>query len=280
MYSKRWYFRGIVSIIVMVLCKPALAQQAVPEIREVQEGQEIQKDKEATTGREVSPPEEKPAQLETAETVAGETGIPPGAPPIVGKGSEGRPESEEPENIRGQILSIEGASMVVKTGGDKKVSLVLPDNFTVIILTKGSYTRVDFGVYVGAVAVKMDQYSPIVRDSLSWLHKGFELRLIDEKLRGIALGHKKWDLTNESIIAHGWVDDIEGRVISIKYGPTEFDETDVETPRDVPVHNMSLGDKSMIKAGKQILAGYQKGANGDRVVSFIFVGQGDNAPGL
>jgi len=189
-------------------------------------------------------------------------------------------QGEELEHIRGQIISIEGSSMVVKTGDDKEVSLGLPDDFTVISLTQGSYTMVDFGVYVGAVAVKLDRYSPIVRDSLSWLHRGFELRLIDEKLRGIALGHKKWDLTNESIIAHGWIDDIEGRVISIKYGPTEMEETDVEVPRDVPVHTMSLGDKSMINAGKHILAGCQKGANGDRVVSFIFVGNGDDTLGL
>jgi len=214
MYSERWNYRVIVSIIVMALCMPAHAQ------------------------------------------------------------------GEELEHIRGQIISIEGSSMVVKIGDGKEMSLGLPDNFTVISLTNGSYTRVDFGVYVGAVAVKLDQYSPIVRDSLSWLHRGFELRLIDEKLRGIALGHKKWDLTNETIIAHGWVDDIEGRVISIKYGPTEMEETDVEVPRDVPVHTMSLGDKSMIMVGKHILAGCQKGANGERVVSFLFVGQGDNAPGL
>ena len=124
-----------------------------------------------------------------------------------------RAQEEELEHIRGQIVSINGSVMVVKTGDDKEVPLDLPDQFTVISLTRGSYTKVDFGIYVGAVAVKLDEYSPIVRDSLSWLHRGFELRLIDEQLRGIALGQKKWDLTPDSIIAHGWVDDIEGRVI-------------------------------------------------------------------
>lgn len=191
-----------------------------------------------------------------------------------------RAQGEELEHIRGEIIAMNGSAMVVKTGDDRDVSLELPDHFTVISLTRGSYTKVDFGIYVGAVAVKLDEYSPIVRDSLSWLHRGFELRLIDEQLRGIALGHKKWDLTADSIIAHGWVDDIEGRVISIKYGPTEIEETDVEVPRDVPVHIMSLGDKSMITTGKRIFAGCQNGANGKLVVSFIFVGQGDNVPAL
>ncbi len=193
-------------------------------------------------------------------------------------------QEEEPEHIRGQIIKVTRASapsaIVIKTVDGKTMSIGLPEEVTVISLTKGSYTRVDFGVYVGAVAVKLDKYSPIVRDSLSWLHKGFELRFIDDELRGIALGHKEWDLTDTSIIAHGWVDDIEGRVISIKYGPTEIEETDVEVPRDVPVHNMRLGDKGLIKEGKNVFVGAQKGANGDYEAVFLFVGQDGSSPAL
>ncbi|MBU0665188.1 MAG: hypothetical protein KJ990_11675 [Proteobacteria bacterium] len=203
---------------------------------------------------------------------------------VMALGIPARAQEEEPEHIRGQIISVkrhsDPSSMVIKTSDGKTMSIELPDDLTVISLTKGSYTRVDFGVYVGAVAVKLDQYSPIVRDSLSWLHKGFELRIIDEDLRGIALGHKKWDLTLDSIVAHGWVDDIEDRVISIKYGPTELEETDVEVPRGVPVHQMSLGDKSLITAGKHVFIGAQKKANGDHEAVFIFVGQDDSSPAL
>lgn len=189
-------------------------------------------------------------------------------------------EEEEPEHIRGQIISLKESTTVVKTKDGKKISIVLPENLTVIILTKGSYTKVDFGVYVGSVAVKLDEFSPIVRDSLSWLHKGFELRIIDEQLRGIALGHKKWDLTSDSIIAHGWVDDIEDRVLSIKYGPTEIEETDVEVPRGAPVHIMKLGEKDQVEIGKEVFIGANKGKNGDYVASFIFVGKDGSVPSL
>ncbi len=199
---------------------------------------------------------------------------------VLATGMSASAQDAEPEHIRGQIVSIEGSSMVVKAAGGETVSIRLPDDLTVISLTKGSYTRVNFGDYVGAVAVKLDEYSPIIRDSLSWLHRGFELRIIDEKLRGIALGHKKWDLTPDSIIAHGWVDDIEGRVISIKYGPTEIEETDVEVPHDVPVHKMSLGDKSLIKTGRNVFAGVQKGPDDKYVSVFVFVGKDGSAPGL
>ena len=199
---------------------------------------------------------------------------------VVGLVMSAYAQDKEPDHIRGKIISMNGSKMVVETIDSKNVSFELPNELTVISLTKGSYTKVDFGVYVGAVAVKLDQYSPIVRDSLSWLHRGFELRLIDEELRGIALGHKNWDLTSDSIIAHGWIDDIEGRVISIKYGPTEIEETDVEVPRGAPVHVMKLGDKNLIKTGKQVFIGANKGNNGNYVASFIFVGQDESVPAL
>jgi hypothetical protein len=199
---------------------------------------------------------------------------------VLALGTPARAEDAEPDHFRGVITKVEASSIVVKYGDGKTARLGFSDDLTVIHLTKGRFTDVDFGTYVGAVAVRMDEYSPIVRDSAVWLHKAFELRVIDEKLRGIALGEKKWDLKSGSIISHGWVDDIEGRVLSIKWGPTDYDETDVEVPRDTPIHNMSLGDKSLIKPGAHIFAGAHKGADGKYVAAFIFVGKDGIVPPL
>jgi hypothetical protein len=189
-------------------------------------------------------------------------------------------EDAEPEHFRGEIASMQGSAMVVKTKSGKTVRLAVPENVTVIHLTKGSYTEVDFGVYVGAVAYQLNEYSPIVRDSAVWLHKGMELRIIDEKLRGIAIGEKKWDLTPVSKIAHGWVDDIEDRVISIKWGPSDYDETDVEVPRDVPIHRMTLGDTGLLKPGTNVFVGANKGPDGKYTAAFIFCGRDGIVPAL
>jgi hypothetical protein len=125
-----------------------------------------------------------------------------------------------------------------------------------------------------------ERYSPIVRDSLSWLHNGFELRIIDDSLRGIALGHQKWDQPPGAIMAHGWVDDMEVRVLSIKYGPTDEEETDVEVPRDAPVHRMTLGDKNLLKPGAHIFAGAQKTGESKYTATFIMVGKDGVTPKL
>ncbi|MGQ0654511.1 MAG: hypothetical protein ACT4P4_19980 [Betaproteobacteria bacterium] len=188
----------------------------------------------------------------------------------------------EPERIRGQIVALDGASLELKTRAGP-LRLAMPDKLAIFALGKASFTDLDFGFYVGAVSERLGDniYSPIVRDSLSWLHRAIEIRIIDESLRGIALGHRKWDLTPASVMTHGWIDDFEERVISIKYGPTDQEETDVEIPRGLTVLRMSSGERSLLRPGAQVFAGAPKRAEGRYdPLQFIFVGRDGIAPRL
>lgn len=187
---------------------------------------------------------------------------------------------DDPDRFRGVIAEIDGSSMVVHTSDGDSRRLKLSDDVTVFSLSSASFTDVDFGTYVGAVSVRLNEYSPIVRDSLSWLHMGFELRIIDEQLRGIALGHTVWDLTSETVMSHGWVDDLEVRILSIKYGPTEEEETDVEIPRDVPILKMALADTDLVVPGAHIFAGARQNSDGNYETEFVFVGENGVVPGM
>ena len=186
----------------------------------------------------------------------------------------------EPDHIRGEINQVDDTSIVLKTSDGNTVQLALKDYSSVLSLTKTSFTEVDFGAYVGSTSKRLDEYSPIVRDSLSWLHQGYELRIFDEQLRGLALGHTSWDLNSESVITHGWVDDLEIRVLSIKYGPTEEEETDVDISRGVPVLRLSIGDRSLLKPGAHVFAGSQKDEGGNDVAIFLMVGVDGVVPPL
>ncbi len=200
---------------------------------------------------------------------------------VLAAGFPAHAQDVEPDHIRGQIVENAGSSIVVKMRDGETVRLATSEDLTIISLEKGSFTKVEFGSYVGAVAVKLEEFSPIVRDAVSFLHKGHELRIIDEELRGIAAGEKKWSLPPGAIAAHGWVDDMEDRILSINYGPTEKEETDVEVPRDVPVLNMALADdRSLIKEGAHIFAGALKDEDGNYVAVFIFVGKDGIVPAL
>ena len=187
---------------------------------------------------------------------------------------------EEPDHIRGQVTGLNGSSITVATKDRGSVSIVISDVTTILSLSEASFTDVDFGVYVGSVSKKLDEYSPIVRDSMSWLHEGYELRIFDEELRGLALGHTTWDLTPESVITHGWVDDLEVRVISIKYGSTEEEETDVRIERDKPVLYLKFGDQTNLKQDTHVFAGARKNGDGAYEAEYIIAGEDDVKPGL
>ena len=186
----------------------------------------------------------------------------------------------EPDRIRGRIDVVNDTSLVLKTNDGASVELAYSDNLSILSLTTTNFTEVDFGVYVGSISKRLDTYSPIVRDSLSWLHQGFELRIFDEQLRGLALGHTSWDLTPESVMTHGWVDDLEVRVLSIKYGPTEEEETDVDISREVPILKLSIGDQSLMKPGAHVFAGALKGQDGVYEAVFLMIGENGVIPPL
>lgn len=191
-------------------------------------------------------------------------------------------DGPEPDRIRGEISDADASGIVVRTADGKAVRVAITEKTPVFVLSKGSYSELDFGTYVGSVSQKLGDnvYSPIVRDSLSWLHRGRELRIIDESLRGIAVGHTKWDFPKGSVMTHGWVDDMEGRVISIKYGPTEEEETDVEIARDTPVLKMKMGDRSMIRTKARVFVGAERDRGGAYTAAFLFIGSDGVVPGL
>ena len=192
------------------------------------------------------------------------------------------PPAKEPERFRGQIARAAASSIELKTRDGRTVKLGTGGNVTIFNLSKTTFGEVDFGVYVGAISEKMGDhiYSPIVRDSLSWLHRGFELRIIDEKLRGIAVGHVKWDRSPNSVMTHGWVDDLEERVISIKYGPTEEEECDVEVGRNIPILKMTLADRSLIRSGARVFVGAEKNGRGEYEATFLFASRDGITPPL
>lgn len=182
--------------------------------------------------------------------------------------------------IRGEIISIDGNVMTVKTSEQQPTRVELSESISVFKLSKTTFADVDFGTYVGAVSKRLDEFSPIVRDSMSWLHKAYELRIMDEELRGIALGHTDWDLTPESVMSHGWVDDLEIRVLSIKYGPTELEETDVDVPRDVTIARMSVGDMSLLKPKAHVFIGATDQGKVFPAASYVMVGMDGLVPAL
>ena len=83
-------------------------------------------------------------------------------------------------------------------------------------------------------------------------------------------------------MTHGWVDDLEERVISIKYGPTE-EEGDGRgsPPRDVPVTRITQRRQEPCQARAPAqMVGVQKGSDGGYTGVFVFVGKDGLVPAM
>jgi hypothetical protein len=188
----------------------------------------------------------------------------------------------EPDHFRGTVVSANDASLTLKTHDGTIVRLAFPASADVFALSKATFDEVLLGNYVGSVAIRPAPGSPGARprSSASLLYVAAELRILDESLRGIALGQRNWDLRPDTIMAHGWVDDLEVRVLSIKYGPTDFDEADVDVPPDVPIQRMSMGNRGLVKPGAAVFAGARKGLDGGHVVEYVMVGMDGVTPAL
>ena len=188
------------------------------------------------------------------------------------------------EHMRGQLSSVDAASATLKTADGRSLRLDLPATLAVFTLSKASFSNIDFGQYVGSVAVKLDITNPIVRatprETIGILFQGYELRIIDEKLRGIAVGFKTWDVPKSGSMTHGWVDDIDGRTVTIKYGPQREEQSDVLVGKDMPITRMATGTRGDIKAGAHAFVGASKGADGKFIASFVFVGKDGLVPSL
>lgn len=193
-------------------------------------------------------------------------------------------QGAEPDHLRGQISAVDANSLTLKASDGRSQRVHLADATPVFTLVKASFVSVDFGLYVGSVAVRLDMTSPIVRatprETISWLYQGRELRIIDDKLRGIAVGFKKWDFPVGSSMTHGWVDDLENRVVSIKYGPTQDEESDVLVGPDVPVTRMTVGERGDLKVGAHAFVGATKAGDGKLSAAFVFVGKDGLVPSL
>ena len=199
-------------------------------------------------------------------------------------GSAVHGQGAEPDHLRGQISAIEANMLTLKASDGRSLRVQLAEATPVFTLAKANFSSVDFGLYVGSVAVRLDMTSPIVRatprETISWLYQGRELRIIDDQLRGIAVGFKKWDFPVGSSMTHGWVDDLENRVISIKYGPTQDEESDVLVGPDAPVTRMSVGQRADLKVGAHAFVGANKAGDGKLNAVFVFVGKDGLVPSL
>ena len=175
------------------------------------------------------------------------------------------------QHVRGQITAADDSSITVKTRAGATVRLAFAPDPSVTSLMKADFSEVKVGTYIGSAAVPLRPATRTCSGSGCKEPKltALELRIFPESMKGAGEGQREWVLTPDSRMTNGMVDDVEGRVLSIKY---KGNDVDMHVPTNAPVVNIGSGDKGLLKPGALIFGVAQKGADGNLTALRISAG--------
>lgn len=172
--------------------------------------------------------------------------------------------------VRGTIEKVEGGVYYVKSreGADLKLKLAAGGGVSAIVPAK--LADIKPGLYIGVAALPTADGS----------QKALEVTIFPEALRGLAEGHRPWDLQPQSTMTNAnleaQVSSKDGQVFTLKY---KDGETKIVVPDGIPIVAFAPGDASDLKPGAKIfVGGAKKLPDGTLETTRVNVGKGIAPP--
>lgn len=167
--------------------------------------------------------------------------------------------------VRGAIVSVDGANVVVKTRSGEIVNLHLKEQQRIDAVVPAALSDIKPGVFVGAAAM------PAADGTLT----AMEVHIFPEAARGTGEGFRPFDLapgstmTNANISA--MIDSVSGPKLTLTY---KGGEQTVIVDKATPIVTFAPGEAADIKAGASVdLFGVAKTADGAYEAGRIAVGR-------
>jgi len=170
-----------------------------------------------------------------------------------------------PQHVRGQITAADPSSISVRTRDGQTVKLAIANDTGVSLISKLDFASVPKGSFVGAAAIPQSDGTL----------KAQEVLVFPEAMRGIGEGHRPWDLTPDSTMTNAVIDDIKGRVYTLKY---KDGQKLVTVPPEAPIVTTGRGSKDLLKPGAHIFAVARKDADGGLTAARVAVGKDGLVP--
>ena len=170
--------------------------------------------------------------------------------------------------VRGAITAIDGDAMHVKVNSGEDVTVLLTPATQVRAVTLAKIDEIKPGSYIGSAAM------PNADGSLTAL----EVHVFPPAMAGTGDGHRAFDLKEGSSMTNGTVGDLvvsNGRTLTVKY---KGGEQKIVVPEDVPIVNLEPGDRSLLKAGVNVVLFAAKGADGTITAQAISAGKDGVTP--
>ncbi|MBU6449144.1 MAG: hypothetical protein KGQ26_05900 [Rhodospirillales bacterium] len=155
--------------------------------------------------------------------------------------------------IRGTIDTVQGRTFSVTETSGTKITVTLAPHASIAEVVPSTLAAVKPGSYVGTAAVKQ----------MGGTYRAMELQIFPEKMRGIGLGTRQWNLAPHSTMTNGTVGGIantSGTVGTVSGSGdltlTVNDGSGTKTvlvPQDVPVVTYAPGHATDLQPGAHVI---------------------------
>jgi len=177
--------------------------------------------------------------------------------------------AQSTQRVRGDIVSIEGSKLTVRTRTGELTSIDLADNYRVSAVVRASPDAIAQGSYVGAASLPQPDGT----------QRALEVLVFPESGRGSGEGHYAWDLQPGSMMTNATVAQVvsidNGRRMTLKY---KDGEKTVIVPSGVPIVTFEPGDREMLRPGAHVMVGARVQPDGSLAASGVAVGKDGLVP--
>jgi len=170
--------------------------------------------------------------------------------------------------VRGEITGVSADSLKVHVNSGENVVMRLTADTKVRAVTLANIEDIKPGSYIGSAAMPQEDGTL----------KAMEVHVFTPELAGSGDGHRPFDLAKGSSMTNGSVGDLvvsNGRVLTVNY---KSGQQKILVPEDVPIVNLTPGDRSLLKVGVKIVSFVTQYADGTLTAQSISAGKDGVTP--
>ena len=178
-----------------------------------------------------------------------------------------------PTVVRGKVVALDGTALTIKPEKGANQVITLTPTWSVAVLKPVAIDAIQPGSFIGTAEMPK-------KDGTGG--KSLEVHVFPPGVK-MGEGHYGWDLKKGSMMTNGTV---TGTVVAGKKGSRELDveysygKRHITVPANVPVVQMSMGKREMIKPGLPVFLVVQKTPAGATMANAITIGENGAKPAM
>jgi hypothetical protein len=177
--------------------------------------------------------------------------------------------AQSSQRIRGDVVSIEGTKLTVKTRTGEMAKIDLANDYRVSAVVRAEPEAIKQGAFVGTAAMPQSDGT----------ERALEVLVFPESRRGSGEGHYPWDLKPGSMMTNATIAQVEsidgGRRMTLKY---KDGEKTIVVPPDAPIVTFEPGSREMLVPGAHVLVSASVKPDGSLTAAGVAVGKDGLVP--